>query len=50
MEEWFQMAIDRYSTEVRLKPYAKEYLLFLKERGIKLEPQPLCLGAWLNLP
>jgi len=36
MEEWFQMAIDRYSTEVRLKPYAKEYLLFLKERGIKL--------------
>ncbi|HHX10466.1 MAG TPA: HAD family phosphatase [Firmicutes bacterium] len=36
MKEWFQMAIDRYSTEVRLKPNAKEYLLFLKERGIKI--------------
>lgn len=36
MEEWNRMAIDEYSHHVRLKPHAKEYLLFLKELGIKL--------------
>jgi beta-phosphoglucomutase-like phosphatase (HAD superfamily) len=36
MAEWNGMAIDEYSHHVRLKPYAKEYLLFLKELGIKL--------------
>ena len=36
IEEWNQMAIDEYSHHVPLKPYAKEYLLFLKGQGIKL--------------
>ncbi len=34
--EWFEMAIDRYSNQVRLKPNAKQYLKSLKQRGIKL--------------
>ena len=36
IEEWNRMAIDEYSHHVPLKPYAKEYLLFLKGQGIKL--------------
>ncbi len=36
MEEWNQMAIDAYTRHVTMKPNAKEYLLFLKRRGIKL--------------
>ena len=36
MDEWFKMDIDKNSHQVRLKPNAKEYLLFLKGRGIKL--------------
>ncbi len=36
MSEWNQMAIDMYSNYVFLKPNAREYLLFLKEQGIKL--------------
>lgn len=36
IEEWNQMSIDAYSYNVALKPYAKEYLLSLKEKGIKL--------------
>ncbi len=36
MQEWFEMAIDRYSNQVRLKPRAKEYLMHLREQGVKL--------------
>jgi HAD superfamily hydrolase (TIGR01509 family) len=36
IEEWNQMAIDEFSHHIPLKPYAKKYLLFLKEQGIKL--------------
>lgn len=36
IDEWNRMAIDEYSHHVPLKPHAKEYLLFLKDRGIKL--------------
>lgn len=36
IEEWYQMAVDAYAKEVELKPFAKEYLLFLKEQGVKL--------------
>lgn len=36
IEEWYQMAVDAYTKEVELKPFAKEYLLFLKEQGVKL--------------
>jgi HAD superfamily hydrolase (TIGR01509 family) len=36
IEEWNQMSIDAYSHKVALKPKAKEYLLSLKEKGVKL--------------
>ncbi|MGI6621234.1 MAG: HAD family hydrolase [Bacillota bacterium] len=36
MDEWFETAVDKYSRKVRLKPSAREYLIFLKEHGIKL--------------
>ena len=36
LAEWKDMAIDEYSNHIRLKPNAKEYLLFLKAQGIKL--------------
>ena len=36
IDEWNHMAIDEYSCHVPLKPHAKEYLRFLKSRGIKL--------------
>ncbi len=36
ISEWNRMAIDEYSHRVPLKPHAKEYLLFLKNHGIKL--------------
>jgi HAD superfamily hydrolase (TIGR01509 family) len=36
MQEWMDMAVDAYSHSVSLKPFAKEYLLALKERGAKL--------------
>ncbi len=34
--EWSDMALDAYRNRIGLKPYAKEYLLFLKEKGVKL--------------
>jgi len=34
--EWNRMAIDEYNYYIKLKPYAKEYLNFLKERNIML--------------
>jgi len=35
-KEWNDMAAYAYGNTVQLKPYAKEYLLKLKERGAKL--------------
>ena len=34
--EWTEMAIEEYSRHVKLKPCAREYLLALKESGVKL--------------
>ena len=36
MEEWFAMAVDFYSHQVALKPYVKEYLAELRQRGVKI--------------
>lgn len=36
MQEWNQMAIDAYSYEVQMKPFAREYLLHLRQNGIRL--------------
>lgn len=36
IEEWNDMAVEQYSNCVRLLPYALDYLVRLKERGIKL--------------
>lgn len=33
---WLDMARHEYANNVRLKPYTKEYLDFLKQRGVKL--------------
>jgi len=36
MREWNDMAAYTYGHTVRMKPYAKEYLITLRERGVKL--------------
>ena len=36
IQAWFQMSEEFYTHEVQMKPYAKEYLLALKEKGIPL--------------
>ena len=36
IEEWFAMAIHDYTHEVQLKPFVREYLTHLKERGVKI--------------
>ncbi len=36
MQEWNQMALDAYSHEVQMKPFAREYLEYLRSRGIRL--------------
>ena len=36
IEEWNNMAVEEYSNHVGLLPYALDYLLALKEHGIKL--------------
>ena len=33
--DWIRMSIDKYRNEVLLKPFAGEFLTFLKSRGIK---------------
>ena len=33
--DWIRMSIDKYRNEVPLKPFAGEFLTFLKSRGIK---------------
>jgi len=36
MNEWNEMAYNEYAHNIKLKPYAKEYLNLLKSKGIKL--------------
>jgi beta-phosphoglucomutase-like phosphatase (HAD superfamily) len=36
MREWNDMALYAYGNTVRMKPYAKEYLMTMRERGAKL--------------
>ena len=36
MAEWMEMARDRYAHQIGLIPYAKEFLLRLKEKGVPL--------------
>ena len=36
MEEWDEMALDAYQNQIPCKPGAKEYILYLKEKGVKL--------------
>lgn len=36
INQWNSMAIHEYSHKIKLKPYVKEYLIFLKSYGIKL--------------
>lgn len=36
VEEWNDMAIFQYTHKVTLKPHAKEFLMFLKDKGIKI--------------
>ena len=36
IKEWNRMAINAYSHKVGLKPFAKEFLIYLKKKGIKL--------------
>lgn len=36
IDEWSAMALEAYRTVIGLKPHAKEYLLYLKENGVKL--------------
>ena len=36
MSEWSNMAVYAYSHTVKLKPYARDYLLALRESGVKL--------------
>ena len=43
MKEWFEMAVEEYSTNVLLKPYAKDYLRYVKDEGVRL-----CVAT--NLP
>lgn len=36
IDECSEMAINHYRTDIKLKPYAKEYLCYLKNLGIKI--------------
>lgn len=36
MREWTQMATEEYANNIRLKPYAKEYIEYLKEHNKKV--------------
>ena len=33
--DWVSMSLDKYKNEVPFKPYAREFLSFLKSRGVK---------------
>lgn len=36
MREWYEMAREAYAAQVPLKPFARDYLIRLKERGVLL--------------
>jgi len=36
MEEWYSMAVNEYTFNVQAKPFAKEYIEYLKNRGVKI--------------
>lgn len=36
IREWHRMSIEAYGSTIPLKPYAKEFLIYLKSRGVKL--------------
>lgn len=36
MNEWFDMALTAYQTEVKCKPFVKEYFEILRAKGVKL--------------
>ena len=36
VDEWNYMAFQVYASEIGLKPHAREYLQYLKDRGVKL--------------
>ena len=51
--DWISMSLDKYKHEVPFKPYAREFLSFLKSRGIKtaiassnaIDMVEACLGS-----
>lgn len=36
MDEWFQMAVQEYAEDVQLKSGVREYLAYLKAKGVKI--------------
>ncbi len=36
MAEWYDMAVNEYSFNVKPKPFAKEYIEYIKENGVKI--------------
>ncbi|MCQ2431934.1 MAG: HAD family phosphatase [Clostridia bacterium] len=44
MDEWHEMAMDAYAHNILCKPHAREYLLYLKENGIR------CAAATASQP
>jgi len=48
-QEWNDMAAYAYGHTVQLKPYAKEYLLALRDRGIKLAVATSLFSSLLKL-
>ena len=36
INEWHEMALNEYSNNIKLKPFAKEYIETLKEKGIRI--------------
>ena len=36
IEAWFQLSRDFYDNEVKLKPFARDYLMMLKEQGVPM--------------
>lgn len=36
MDEWFQMAVQEYAEDVQLKSGVREYLAYLKAKGVKM--------------
>lgn len=45
MAEWMELAGDRYSKTVELKPFVKEYLQQCREKGIRMSLVTSCVPA-----